>query len=1114
MASGLSPEELKWVVQQLKNLGDREFDARRKAEEALMEISNKGNILVSMISVINSSETLEVKKSAAVYLKTVMGTNLKMTDYSKEILMNIESVVLRTVLLSNIVEGVVDHLTAFLPLLYSSRGYVDELPNSLERSLALMRSGNVRDKYAGIIVYESMVKGLLGMELSSTMFNMQRAVIPIMIDYFRCISQGNIENRDHHTYILSYMIKTFYRMFVKVCKNDIMTIVMSILSNESLCSELVFPILREIRLDREAGEVRYLETIYSEAMFTLNKMNECIVKYSLPYDKYPHIQKTCILLLDHTVDMSLQYIQRNARFINTECNTMDPKVVMLKSGLAFIDSAIRMGARVIECYSAVSRNIDKIYWMGVHLLSLTEEDVKLYRESGMNYYIDLEDYCNVRQVKNVRSMMGDVIASLCSNVESSISRLAVSSLYSISINVQVEDKFKLGEAVKTLGISGLEAVSDDSLRRMSVVCGNVSILCNMSHLMHLRKDLMGVMEYVVMDVMNRVSIVEDGILLSHVLMLYKHHIVDMCSRDSSVLLVIIQYMCRIIVSSTSSAYMICIDILNKMIDIYEEETSTRLKYIIDSISDSILQLLVSCLEQVDDEQYYGVVQKFIKTMTDMKKTMDGSQIEAMYGVLYGRLCREVELHRREGVKSLDRCDNSSMFAIVDIISNIYGHTHDKVSGGLAEQILEMLVEVIDAEDFSVDSSYIEMVQMMMRSHIAATKRLAGVHTKYIGNYFLRKRYSNSLSVDTFHLLNSYNLYMGEAYVDPSLRDRYLLELQTLVGHNLKKRRNNMMGVNACFGLLLFQSMVSSLREHMSRSQIVEVVTSSMTCLEVCEKNESVQAACFSTINVCLVYEAKIAIQTLADRSFLIPYISLLNRKFITITQTPYDRKILVLSVVSLLRNTMGTEQFARVNHDEVFRFGFYLLDYHYVLLCGFDNIEKLSMENHLKYGELQKKILDMRLVRCLNGSDGEEAEDYYGIVNEMERPQERINNRRMGYVSEDEDEDDDSFDASDNLNASDDSDDLRAFQFDDREYRCVVKKMLTSFSEVDEFHEFRQFLIVLRQNYASTLELLLGQMSQGDKDRLKMILHTQKVSVGEDGKKVEYRKMYRIVRSL
>ena len=58
------------------------------------------------------------------------------------------------------------------------------------------------------------------------------------------------------------------------------------------------------------------------------------------------------------------------------------------------------------------------------------------------------------------------------------------------------------------------------------------------------------------------------------------------------------------------------------------------------------------------------------------------------------------------------------------------------------------------------------------------------------------------------------------------------------------------------------------------------------------------------------------------------YVGLLNKKMVSICLTSHDRQVLLLGLVSLLRHTMGTDAFSTVNHNEIFRYCFYLLEYH------------------------------------------------------------------------------------------------------------------------------------------------------------------------------------------
>ncbi len=81
----------------------------------------------------------------------------------------------------------------------------------------------------------------------------------------------------------------------------------------------------------------------------------------------------------------------------------------------------------------------------------------------------------------------------------------------------------------------------------------------------------------------------------------------------------------------------------------------------------------------------------------------------------------------------------------------------------------------------------------------------------------------------------------------------------------------------------------------------------------------------------------------------------------------------------------------------------------------------------------------------------------------------------------------------------------------DKDYRSVVRKMTTTICEVDEFEQYRQFMIMLRDNYRQSLDVLMAKLSAEDHDILKSILYVRKTQISDT--KTEYRRVYSIIKA-
>lgn len=401
-----------------------------------------------------------------------------------------------------------------------------------------------------------------------------------------------------------------------------------------------------------------------------------------------------------------------------------------------------------------------------------------------------------------------------------------------------------------------------------------------------------------------------------------------------------------------------------------------------------------------------------------KNKIPQHDLVAIYGCINERLLKELEQIDRDNANSIDQSDYSNLFCVIDILCDFFTYTQDSLEGcnEILETTLKQMNRLVYRKDVIIDRNLIDMIMMILESHIRVVKGLSPVHLEFISKYILEKKYSSTLTIEFFHLLNSYIVVCGHL-IPESIRDRFIIEMIMLVQNNIRKKRGKSMNINACFGLLLFQSLVATMREYMTRSQIEDVVLSTKLCLENCSESECVMTTCFTTLNICLLYEPVITIGLFQDREFLTDYINLLSKKLITMTRTTYDRKILTMAVVSLLKYTIGTDKFATVNHQEIFKYSFFVLQYHYMLIGSFENTEKMSLEEHTAYCSLQKKIMSLELVR------GAESNLYQDFDEEMEAKKQYD----MHRFDDDSDEDDD---IGNDLAASEDSDIFVGYRFD------------------------------------------------------------------------------------
>lgn len=291
-----------------------------------------------------------------------------------------------------------------------------------------------------------------------------------------------------------------------------------------------------------------------------------------------------------------------------------------------------------------------------------------------------------------------------------------------------------------------------------------------------------------------------------------------------------------------------------------------------------------------------------------------------------------------------------------------------------------------------------------------------IHIDFIGNYFLAKRYARTLDDNMTYLLNNYMVY-GFLSFPEDLKDRFVIEVLMIIGHNLKQKNGQKLGLQACYAFVLAQSLLINTHENLTRSQVQDIVIAAIQVIQMDKKSETVLAACFTTINAALVFCPMITIQTLLQRDFFYNFLSVLNKKLVTVCQTYYDRRLLVLSLISLLRHTSESEELTKLNSSNVFRFLGMLLDYHRLLNNLQEDTTEMGPKEITEYGNLQKDIMALELVES-------EEDRFDDLMREEETQELRPADRHDHDDSEDLNHDEDS------LYASDDSADFKNHDFD------------------------------------------------------------------------------------
>lgn len=261
-----------------------------------------------------------MKKTAGLYLKSVMNASLKITEFDRESLLRMEAMVVQCVLRTELMEDVIESVTSFLPQVYASRHFTSEIPACVDRSLRLMASRSMKEKYMGVLIFECLVKGLLGMEFSTAAVKFIQTLVPLMIQSYSTVRElkaaGSPET-SYHQYIFSFMIKTFYRLVNKLLKSKVPAVLNVLLAHESLFSVFLNQITLDICESVNGSLSNTYETaIYSECIFLLNKTIEILIEQQL----LVHAPTEALLTsrLGPLIQIAYKYFQAHRLFILSE----------------------------------------------------------------------------------------------------------------------------------------------------------------------------------------------------------------------------------------------------------------------------------------------------------------------------------------------------------------------------------------------------------------------------------------------------------------------------------------------------------------------------------------------------------------------------------------------------------------------------------------------------------------------------------------------------------------------------------------------------------------------------------------------------------------------------
>ena len=766
-----------------------------------------------------------------------------------------------------------------------------------------------------------------------------------------------------------------------------------------------------------------------------------------------------------------------------------------------------------------------IYLWAMKAFLIRKADVELFEESPMNFIVDIDDCTGGQTIGNVKSLVSKIVQEVGSSIDSSLTKFVTASLCNILSTLSMPIFDKLQKNIELLALQGWIVKGSDEAQSLGVVCASLSILCNLSHVTPLRDDLSKLIETSLELLLTKMNPSSNKILVTYVLTLYKKHIGDFFLESSEKFDMVIRLLCLLLTQPQSSGSLFATEsVLTAMMGIYKEGSSEALIVAMEGAAPKLLSALVQGLGQAQDLSYFDCLTKYVNVFKHTLNQLSLSDQQILLEAVGQRIKQEIGDFKLEGSKILDCQDHTLLFNLTGLLGDIFISIRSQLHNLTlsTDPILNLFLSLLKDSHLEIEGAFIDAILDVMRLHISSIKLFTKIHKDFLCYYILGGHKSTDRSLhEGLCLFYSAYLYHGFSSFPEECRDRFIVEILMTINYNLKRRKERQLGLEACRALVLAQCLVANYHEFLTRSQVEEIVVSAVQSIQDDRRSQTVLGIAFSTLNACLVYVPINTLQTLQTREFFLEFVGLLNKKLITICQTPHDTKLLVIGLISILRHTMGSPPFSRVDHLAVFKFVFLLLDYHLLTLDLNVKDPKMSLETQIKYGNLQKDIMHLDLVREGEGTqksglteemdrEENETDEYDGEYRtKKERLKAAVNNNDVSLGSEE-------YEGSESLEASDLTDEFCNVGYDERHYKMMIKRIESPIAEIDEFQYFRDFIIQLRANYSESLKAIVTGLNDKEHESFRSSLWVRRVGFPELGpgrpQKQEFRKVYTIQR--
>lgn len=515
----VEPTELEYLVWQLRNMNSTDPTARRNADHFVTGLASAGEDFRMLTAVLMTSKENAVLQTAGVCLKSHMSANLKITDYPKDILQYIEQTIIKVLALGTMPESVEESLCRLVTLVYAQRHWNNELENSAKRCLDLMASDQLNQIRIGSMLFEQLVSSLLGLSLSSVGYQMLSAVVNILLAKWEIVkvvlqrqSTGTEENSattqesQKVLEVYSGMIKACYRLLARASNQDTMVLVVSFLSSHGLIGVLLPEIFKEHQklLSTHQGTV-----LLTEAFWLASRLLECVIKFELVKTDYSQLARMICSAIRMSLPGVPNMLNANDGSFLKDSNAAVKMVLYCKSVLKIFLNSLKLSTKISQFYELGTELMSHVYMICIVAFRPRKFDLDHFEDEPSTYLNDLSDYCKGHTIGDLRSIVGEVLEELVSEIDPALSSIAALAFTNLYLNTGLDEKVppagtspspvgqeavqKSAEIllgmVKRLDLQANLMKGENTEQCLLLTCCNIVIISNMKHVLPTRSDL-------------------------------------------------------------------------------------------------------------------------------------------------------------------------------------------------------------------------------------------------------------------------------------------------------------------------------------------------------------------------------------------------------------------------------------------------------------------------------------------------------------------------------------------------------------------------------------------------------------------------------------------------